>query len=250
MGYTKIAPNMYIDMSEFGEANFDVICRFLRFVDETLSRAIGKEPFSTKNVYIRYRDEGPMITESGSEHVIWLSVGENYWCQWVLQFAHEYCHHIINGPMRAGNKGMMWFEEIICHACSWFMLVQLEQNWDSVVSNFWEYKDGIKGYVYDALFKRKKINENLFYRYKKDGYCMCDGKENYDRNLYNEIAFTVWFPLFLRNPNLWKILNHIGDSMSWKSLIGLLDYLVDTSDSSYRDTMIQCRTIHKTYFQF
>lgn len=249
MSYTKIAPNIYIDMSAFGNANFDVICNLLRFVDETLSNAIGRKPFSSKDVYINYTEDGPMISECRNEHMIWLNVSDNYWCQFVLQFAHEYCHHIINGLSGCKN-GLMWFEEILCHACSLFVLVRLEEKWNTLFSNYKSYKESIREYLYDILFDEKKRKYNIVNLCQKNEYQMFDSKGDYNRILYDVIAQTIWLPLFLRNPNLWKILIYIGDSTKLKSLRELLDYLVDTSDISYRDTMKQCRIIHKAYFQY
>lgn len=63
-----------------------------------------------------------MFKRGGGEHIIFLNAKENYWCQWVYQFAHEYCHHLIDGTLTGEWSNLLWFEETICELSSLYNL--------------------------------------------------------------------------------------------------------------------------------
>ena len=62
------------------------------------------------------------VQKGGGEHIIFLNAKENYWCQWVYQFAHEYCHHLIDGTLTGEWSNLLWFEETICELSSLYNL--------------------------------------------------------------------------------------------------------------------------------
>ena len=66
-----------------------------------------------------------MCSNIGNDRIIYLHTRGDFWCQWIYQFAHEYCHHIINGTMTGELSGLMWFEESVCELASMYNLNSL-----------------------------------------------------------------------------------------------------------------------------
>lgn len=88
--------------------------------------SIRTSAFLTRKCIVLYKEEGPMCSLIGDSHLIFLAVRDNYWCQWVYQFAHEYCHHLINGPLSGEWSKMLWFEETICELSSLYNLYMMK----------------------------------------------------------------------------------------------------------------------------
>lgn len=73
--------------------------------------------------------EYPMCSNVGNHRIIYLATKDNFWCQLAYQFAHEYCHHLINGPMDGENISSYWFEESICELSSNYFMRRIAQRW-------------------------------------------------------------------------------------------------------------------------
>ena len=121
---TYISPNMiYYEDPRFGTFDRDTVFALLRYVDLELSHALGRQEFSTCNCHILYHPDYPMCSPFGKEeHLISLSPQDYYGGQWLYQFAHEYCHHLINGKLTGEIIGLTWFEETICSLSSLYVL--------------------------------------------------------------------------------------------------------------------------------
>ena len=107
----QIAPNMsFIDDELFGNYDKEIVFSLLKTVDIIFSNSMGVKPFSSSHCTISYNHfkTNPMCCDSCNGHYIFLYVKENYWCKWLYQFSHEYCHHLINGKMSGDLKGLKW----------------------------------------------------------------------------------------------------------------------------------------------
>jgi len=66
---------------------------------------------------------------------IGLAARDNHWAQYSFQFAHEYCHVLINysnderGLTRDRRYANLWFEESLCETASLFTLRGLSRSW-------------------------------------------------------------------------------------------------------------------------
>lgn len=204
-----------------------------------MSSALGIHYFSTKHCLVVPSDVTPMCSNGGLiGHIISISAKDNYWCQWVYQFAHEYCHHLINGSLSGEWSTLLWFEETICQLSSLYNLRRMEDYCRDI---------GLAVYapcVHDYLDKLLAEGSKVFVRENKVGwfekYASSLSKEGYQRGLYNAIAVQI-FPLFIDNPNLWKIILHIGDIRSWDSLESLFVHLQERVDDSYKDSWCMFR---------
>lgn len=228
-----------VKSSDFGNPDYGIIQVLLDKVDVNMSDALGIPPFSTCSCMVEYTDNDPICCKDGCGHKFFLSANDSYYCQWVYQFAHEYCHHLINGTLSGKWSKLLWFEETLCELSSLYNLYLMEHfckqlGWD-------DYSMSVHGYLSNLLTKN-----NHFQLSPTGGWLtqyesiLC--AEGYQRDLYNAIAVQM-FPFFIDNPRLWKMILHIGDIRQWNSLDELFDHLQANADSSYSDSLQQLRKL-------
>lgn len=222
----------------FGNTNYYVVRALLYMVDNNMMEAIGQPYFSTRQCVVVHTEDVPMCAKAGEQHVIFLATKDNLWCQWVYQFAHEYCHHLIDGSLLGEWSDLLWFEETICELSS---LYNLNKMIEYCINNGLQlYAPSVKNYLENLLTKNNgayKLNaEGGWYKQYEEPL----KKEEYKRNLYNAIA-VLMYPLFVDNPNLWKLILNIGDIRSWASLEELFNHLEVNADESYRESLVRMR---------
>lgn len=227
--------NIYLNENPaFGNPNYNIVRSLLYMVDNNMMSALDLPSFSTKKCQVLYGNDDPLCSNGVDEHLIYLHVKDDYWCQWVYQFAHEYCHHLINGSLTGEWSQLLWFEETLCELSSIYNLVMMENF--CMVSGLNYYAPLVKKYYSDLYNK----NDQIYGLSHKKGwlkeYESLLGEEGYKRDLYNAIA-VLMYPLFMENPSLWKILLNIGDIRSWNSLEDLFWHLEDKADLSYRESL-------------
>lgn len=228
MKANQISTNIYVtEDPNFGEYNKEVVHRLLQQVQIDFSNWIGNEVFSTSNCLLSYQNEYPEIWNMGEMgHQIRLYVKEDDWWRWVYQFAHEYCHHLINGTMSGEITGLMWFEETICSLASICHLNRLIALCDVLrIDN--HYKK-IVAYYYNLSLGTAQSNCQEYLKLHMDELA----EHVYHRGIYSNLSATM-LPLFLENNHLWKIILHFGDMRSWNSLEELFAHLRETADDSY-----------------
>ena len=243
-----IAPNMWFSRDEkFGVFDVYIIFDILCDVDLTLSTALQLLPFSSRPCLISYNDfkDCPMCCDDmHGGHRILLNTKGNYWSQWIYQFAHEYCHHLIDGRLIGGIWGMMWFEETICELSSMYNLHCAAESWEhSTNPSKAHFAQAHRDYLNDLL-RRGEIYESAPFPHRGfqpflDNLSIA---REYRRDLYRCFA-TMLFPLFLSNPRLWKIILHFGDMRGWNSLEELFGHLECTSSDDYRDSLLQMENL-------
>lgn len=245
MEYT-ISSYITIEHNGFGDADFSIIGPILSSIEEEMMALINKQPYSFKNIYIRKGSNNPRIYNQNGLHVIELTTTHNYWCQWIYQFAHEYCHHLIDGNLSGDLCGLIWFEEVLCETCSIYCLISIERRWEFMFPGYASYRECIRSYIYDLLINDIKIEYPIL---ESNAYIRTPLGFDYNRDLYLSLACRIWLPLLLEKPSLWKVLNYIGESRAWGSLSDLLVHLEQTADSSYIKQMRICRWLHSLYIR-
>ena len=236
----RVSDNIILYKEDFGEFYLAVVSDLLAHVDIWLTDAIGRPHFSSKNVVILQSDTNPMCSEGGICHIINLTTKENYWCQWVYQFAHEYCHHLINGPLTGEVNGLIWFEETICELSSMFCLSRMvdycTQNTNPCLTR---YRPSVQGYL-ESLLRGEKEEEPLHIYIQRNLPLLT--QPVYHREIYRHIARRV-LPLFLRWPSLWRIILHFGNMHERQSLVFLFDHLKEEADTTYSDALERLRML-------
>ena len=172
-----------------------------------------------------WRGGCPMCCQYGSNHFILLTAKDYYWDQMVFQFAHEYCHHLINGPLKGEVVGLLWFEECLCHTASLWMLQRLQnpQLWMQLgvplyVRSVQQYFDSILDGT-EIFLQSNQAARDIRYVIET-----LHNSPSYERSLYDVVACRI-LPVFLQYPQLWRLIGHIGDSSRWQSLEELYTHL-------------------------
>lgn len=225
--------NIIINENEaFGNVNYEVVRALLYMVDRNMMDALGQPYSSTKQCIIVPTEDVPMCSKVGDQHWIFLKTKENYWCQWVYQFAHEYCHHLIDGSLSGEWSDVLWFEETICELSSLYNLSRMIGF--CATNGLYFYAPSVLEYLKDLLTQNNKIlsTDGGWY----DRYEVSLREVKYQRELYNAIA-VLMFPLFIENPCLWKLILTIGDIRSWTTLDELFGHLEAFADDSYRESL-------------
>lgn len=229
-----------IENTAFGNTDYEVVRALLYMVDSNMMMAIGQPYFSTKQCIVVPTGDVPMCAKVGDLHFIFLNTKDNRWCQWVYQFSHEYCHHLIDGSLSGEWSDLLWFEETICELSS---LYNLNKMIGYCANNGLQgYVPSVKNYLENLLTKK-----NSAYKLSAEGgwYKLYEGslkKEGYKRELYNAIAVLL-YPLFVKDPSLWKLILNIGDIRSWTSLDDLFNHLEKNADESYSESLSRMRKI-------
>jgi len=90
------------------------------------------------NIDVYHRADHPQTDSrraAGNQIAIGLTARDNHWAQYSFQFAHEYCHALINcsndDQGLAGDRpyANLWLEESLCETASLFTLRALSRSW-------------------------------------------------------------------------------------------------------------------------
>ena len=75
-----------------------------------------------------------------------------YWCQYVYQFMHEYCHVMIEPRFPRGGCNQ-WFEEAICEMSALFTLRRMSERWPTSppYAHWSPYADSLAEYAHEKL---------------------------------------------------------------------------------------------------
>ena len=236
----QISNNMYLSEEGFGQFNFDIVCDLLKHVDIWLSDALGRPPFSSGTVAVVHGDENPMCCKHESIHVILLTAEDDYWCQWVYQFAHEYCHHLIDGPLDGELHGLKWFEETICELSSLFCLHRMADYCNSHANPCLDlYHPLVQNYL-EYLLRGEEDGVPLHLYMQRNLHLLT--QPVYHRDIYRDIARRI-LSLFVDCPSLWRIIFHFGNMNEWKQLSLLFDHLREEADTTYEDSLHRLRLL-------
>ena len=120
----------------FGGASAADITAVLQSAAGELSRYSPRTQLPGIDVY--HRADHPQTDSrraAGNRIAIGLTARDNHWAQYSFQFAHEYCHALINysneepGLTRNRQYANLWLEESLCETASLFTLRALSRSW-------------------------------------------------------------------------------------------------------------------------
>lgn len=245
MNEIQVSENITLITNGFGDFNTDVVIDLLKHVDIWLSEALRQQPFTSKKVEIRHfrtfypnskpEDEEPECRNSDDKtfHIILLATSGLHWCQLVLQFAHEYCHHLIDEPLKGKElHGLKWFEETICELSSIYCLERMKQYCQKQEGHI-SVEEYIKKREEEADKTDKSISSYIKDNIEILSSISSKGKiEDEDRNRHKLIAFSI-LDLFTECSALWQIILHFGNTCEWKDLSELFKHLEKTADNAY-----------------
>lgn len=142
----------------------------------------------------------------------------SYWAQAVYQYAHEYCHYLINSPLPSLRDE--WFEEVICECCSRFALYQLSN--DPLAKQL-QFNLAFREY-YTNLFKKKNQPFNLADLSNDNSSILQEMRNNHeDRDKFNYIANQI-YPIIRENNTFWKSIYLLSGFNNNRSFIDNMSY--------------------------
>lgn len=229
-----------INPKTFGNCNKDLVDKTLEtsvFILEYFSGVASPRKF-----LIGYKDDNPMCANYEDIRIIFLNINGDFFGQWAYQFAHEYCHHLIDGEMTGDICGLTWFEETLCELASRFVIALLSdeslcarRGLQSINHIFREYHDGLT-----------QSHPDLHRQFRSGGgirqWLPLLSEPRYHRDLYSVIASEL-LPLFLEHPHLWQIIGCIGDSRRYESPEALLAHLASTAAPEISDAVKELQTL-------
>ncbi len=242
-----ISPNIsFVEDTGFGTFHRDVVFPLLQLVDVCFSSVLDRRPFSSPCCMVLYNhtEDNPKCCSGDGCRLIYLHVSGDYWCKWVYQFAHEYCHHLIGGAFTGDVLGLTWFEETVCELSSMYHLYQMFR----FLSGFPEgsiqhrYAPSVRDYLNDLLNEQPALYARTLSPGFLTAWDSLLGEPRYHRGHYNAIA-TRMYPLFLENPRLWRIILHFGDMRRWGSLGELFGHLLREAEPDYVESLSRLRSL-------
>lgn len=221
----------------FGKTDWSVVERITHFIASELQKHSGLT--SPRQVLIvKSPHQTPLCSNAENLRCIALATEDNYWCQWAYQFAHEYMHHLIDGPMQGGLSGLQWFEETLCESASQFCLSLLA---NPTIWSQWgcsRYALSVQSYLDNRLYDVAPLRQDYYRCNSGDNHSQSGislwldtlsetstpDNERYERSLYTAVASLI-LPVFLRMPRLWTIAGCIAPSEKWQSLEEFLTHM-------------------------
>ena len=208
--------------SVFNGHTHDWVLEILTPVYDQLVQSFDATPQYPIEVYLR--PAGPRLDFVGNKYRIGLNVIDNYYMQYVYQFAHEMAHALTGSP---NNSRFDWFEETLAQLASLYVIESFVaappwngmfsgDQWgkylDAVQQSFIEYRWNV--YRIDRTELVSQWFPRLSQRLESD-CCI--------RELNGGIAFEL-LPHFVERPELWQAVAYIN---SWDSSqnSNLEDYL-------------------------
>lgn len=247
----NIASRVWVDAKTFGIEDNSVGVHILSYIANSFNAYAGIDTYHNLECIIVNAPhfESPeirmlqVLDEQPLWHAIYLCVDcGSYWAQLIFQYAHEYCHHLINDSIHPGLIGLKWFEECLCHTASLFYLSTLSNHTLWHQWGYPHYAIALREYLDCRIQWSADIQRE--YHLRSGIYPWMDilVDNNYHRKHYDAVA-SILLPVFLRNPCLWGILGHIGQSVSWQDLGALLAHLRSTASSDYADSLAEMSTL-------
>ncbi|MDE6843678.1 MAG: hypothetical protein K2J24_09150 [Muribaculaceae bacterium] len=241
-----------INYEEFGPVHTHIVKSLLTTTVTTLED-MSKCKVS-ENITVQHWDQDyPCTVNTPDGPVVYLAVKEDYWCQWLYQFAHEYTHLLIGRDLTGRLKGLVWFEECLCHTASLFCLSVFSYPtiWSQL--GYPHYALSVQQYIEDRFASLRQMREE-FYHANSYPYHLGlriwlpllsvevdSPTPPYPRHYYDAVA-AIMLPFFLHNHHLWEIIGHIGFSEKWQSLEELLTHLASKATPEYSQELQDMRT--------
>lgn len=195
-----------------------------KFYETLISELLPVKEVVIQNIkYLPNHTPGPEIVVKDYIDKIYLDLEDNLWCQYIYQFSHELCHHVIGSDAKLVFK-FKWFEETLCELASLYCLEKLSISWktDAPYPNWSNYASVIKSYKMQHVSKPENIIEIPFENWFAQN--IDEFYSNRYRRTENRIVALQLFDLFNNNPFNWQIVQYLSylktsDEMDFKDFL-------------------------------
>ncbi|REA63431.1 hypothetical protein DSL64_03000 [Dyadobacter luteus] len=211
MNATKFFENSRFDIRAegWGEVELQDVIKLLDNVISTFYGYLDESSLPVRNVNIINAKEsgdveGPEIRRRGDFDQVYLDVSGRYWSQYVYQFSHELCHHVIDIDYSPEDDHYGWLEESICEMASLFIMLKMESSWSGGEAPYqnWEGYAAVLGNYARTIAEQSIVLYEPFHLWlTRNTSYLSAGR--YDRRKNRIIALQM-MPLFIQTPELWK----------------------------------------------
>jgi len=165
------------------------------------------------------------------ENLIYLNTKDKRWSQYSYQFAHEYCHHLIESDFINSFDQFGWFEESLCELASIHSIKNMAHVWQTKppYDNWREYSESLDEYAEEVL-NRKSNNIDI-----PLSTWIVENLENLSKDRYqrekNCLVATNLFDLFQKTPTLWNTVTcinkiEINEQMNFQEFLDAWENLI------------------------
>jgi len=219
---------------EFGSAPPDNVAAVLRSAAGEVWRHCPSTKFRSSGFYV-YRDPRYPIThfdpDSEGRIVIGLATEDLYWAQYAFQFAHEFCHalleHTDERQWKEPQQANHWLDESLCETASLFALRAMSKSWltSPPYANWKDFAPRLAAYAEDRLASaagQLPPRTTFAQWFAQQQSSLRERPVQRDKNL---LIATQLLPLFEATPAGWEALPtlKLGKRDAGKSLGQLFD---------------------------
>ena len=233
--------HVILNISGWGDRDVDDILVCLSQTVGVFKTVISPKLFNKKVVLVEnYTDtafsgEHPKMYKVTPENRIYLNINtdNDAYANYVLQFAHEYGHHLLDCDFYNTHDQFGWFEEVLCEVAGLYALNAVSKECDAELAN--DLQTVLEDILNDKTFH---IDMPLaeWIAQKKDLLSL----DRYFRTHNKTIAVKL-APLFFENPKLWDVMLLIkkipvAEEMAFDVFINVWENLMTPSaKSSFQD---------------
>lgn len=225
----------------WGTAIVENVLAVLTSSIELFEKSIKPENFNSKMVVVQHSSyhsppiDHPKMYKRDPENLIFLDTKDNFWSQYAYQFAHEYCHHLIESNFINSFDQFGWFEESLCELASIHSIKNMAQIWinNPPYPNWKDYATSLDEYSNEII---NRSSNNIKLPLKN---WICNNLEELSKNRYirekNCLVAVNISDLFFNNPQLWDTIPLIGnveitESMDFEEFINKWSDLIPDSN--------------------
>lgn len=215
----KLKWNLYINNStggfcgEMGQWVGRNIVNVLRLVKRIFEDIFGEEMVNQHcELAVMYSSDGPQTFRENN--IIFLNTTGTFYIQQIYQFSHELCHMMITNSV---SEEFRWLEETFCELMSWYVLqIVYNERIDNPIDELKPIYEWIPEYILTCMGQRADIKNISVASFISQNYSYF--QDNcYVRSMNAVVAYEL-FPLFIRNPQLWRCVPNMDQLDGTESL--------------------------------
>ena len=229
--------HVILNISGWGDRDLDDILVCLSQTVSVFKTVITPKLFNKKAVLVEnysdtaFSQEHPKMYKVTPENRIYLNINadNDVYANYVLQFAHEYGHHLLDCDFYDTHDQFGWFEEVLCEVAGLYALHAVSKECDAELAN--DLNDVLRDILNDKTYH---IDRPLaeWIDQKQDLLSL----DRYFRTHNKTIAIKL-APLFFENPKLWDVVLlikqiPIAEEMAFEFFINAWEALIPPSDSN------------------
>ena len=198
--------HIILNISGWGNREVDDILACLSLTANVFKSAIAPKQFNKKPVLVEnytdsaFLEEHPKMYKVTPENRIYLNINNetDVFASYVTQFAHEYCHHLLDCDFYNTYDQFGWFEEVLCEVAGLYALNAVSRQSDADTAQ--DLQKHLQTIMSDANLQIE-VPLNDWITQKQDLLSL----DRYFRSHNKTIAVQLT-PLFIENPELWNVM--------------------------------------------